>query len=91
MKPLDRYTCEEALRRLDDYLDRELRPEEMTRVQRHLETCEVCAREFTFEAGVLRQVRSKLQRIAVPTSLRTRLAQALAEERARGGEKWNTT
>ena len=35
MSHLSRYTCEEAFRRLDDYLDRELSPEE-TAVKRRL-------------------------------------------------------
>lgn len=93
MSSPDRYTCEEALRRLDDFLDRELRPEEMQRVRNHLETCAVCAREFGFEAAVVQQVRSKLRRIGVPQELRTRLAGMLEteRERRRSGDAWNTT
>ena len=34
--PLDRMSCEEAFRRLDDYLDRELSPDEMRQVEEHL-------------------------------------------------------
>ena len=81
MSPLDRYTCDEALRRLDDYLDRELRPEEMRRVQHHIETCAVCAQEYAFEAKVIAEIRGKLHRIDVPASLRTRLAVLLETER----------
>lgn len=89
----DRMTCEEALRRLDDYLDRELRPEELHRVEGHLKTCEVCAREFGFEAAVVHSVKTKLQRIGVPGELRTRLARLLEAEREknRGGESWTAT
>jgi Putative zinc-finger len=36
MAPIDRYTCEETIRRLDDYLDRELTPHEMQLVKEHL-------------------------------------------------------
>ena len=56
MTHLSRYTCEEAFRRLDDYLDRELSAEEMTLVREHLEICAGCAREFNFEESVLRGV-----------------------------------
>jgi anti-sigma factor (TIGR02949 family) len=93
MSRLDRYTCEEALRRLDDYLDRELRPDEMQHVQEHLETCAVCAKEFAFEASVIGVVRTKLQRIDVPADLRTRLARLLEAERAAGwgDASWTTT
>ena len=53
MTHLNRYTCEEAFRRLDDYLDRELSSEETALVHEHLEICAGCAREFNFEASVL--------------------------------------
>jgi mycothiol system anti-sigma-R factor len=81
MTQVERYTCEEAFRRLDDYVDRELSDEEMGRVQEHLETCAVCAREFAFETSVLQHVRTKLHRIRAPATLRERLSRLLAEER----------
>jgi anti-sigma factor (TIGR02949 family) len=80
----DRYTCEEMLRRLDDYLDRELSPEEIIRVEAHLQDCEACAREFGFEANVIHAVRAKLRPVDVPASLLDRVALAVARERARG-------
>jgi anti-sigma factor (TIGR02949 family) len=75
--PLDRMTCEETFRRLDDYLDRELSPKEMRQVEEHLRTCEVCTSEFVFEASVLSGVRRKLQSIAGPSDLLTRIAARL--------------
>jgi anti-sigma factor (TIGR02949 family) len=81
MTHLNRYTCEEAFRRLDDYLDRELTSEEMTLVREHLEICAGCAREFNFEASVLNGVRDKLQQIDVPESLQLRILSVL--DRAR--------
>ncbi|MDQ3995994.1 MAG: zf-HC2 domain-containing protein [Gemmatimonadota bacterium] len=83
----DRYTCEEMLRRLDDYLDRELTPDEMRRAEEHLETCEACVREFGFEANVIRAVRAKLRQVDVPETLLDRVAMSLARERA--GENGN--
>jgi anti-sigma factor (TIGR02949 family) len=77
----NRYTCEEAFRRLDDYLDRELSAEEMTLVQEHLDICAGCAREFTFEASVLRGVREKLRQIDLPDSLQARILAALGNVR----------
>ena len=61
--------CADAIRRLDDYLDRELSPVDLDRVRRHLEACALCAREFRFEAGLIREVRAKVNRIAVPADL----------------------
>jgi anti-sigma factor (TIGR02949 family) len=78
---LNRYTCEEAFRRLDDYLDRELTHEETVLVQEHLEICAGCAREFNFEASVLRGVRDKLRQIDVPASLQSRILSVLNGQR----------
>ena len=81
MTHLSRYTCEEAFRRLDDYLDRELSAEEMTLVHEHLDICAGCAREFNFEASVLRGVREKLRQIDLPDSLQARILAALGKAR----------
>jgi anti-sigma factor (TIGR02949 family) len=74
MHPPDRFTCEEVFGRLDDYLDRELSPDEMRMIREHLETCAACASEHRFELGVLDGVREKLRRIAVPQDLMARIA-----------------
>jgi len=79
MTHLNRYTCEEAFRRLDDYLDRELSAEEMTLVHEHLDICAGCAREFNFEASVVRGVRQKLRQIDLPDSLQARIVAALGK------------
>jgi anti-sigma factor (TIGR02949 family) len=81
MTHLSRYTCEEAFRRLDDYLDRELSGEEMTLVHEHLEICAGCTREFNFEASVLNGVRTKLRQIELPPSLEARIVAALQSDR----------
>ena len=81
MTRLNRYTCEEAFRRLDDYLDRELSSEETVLVREHLEICVGCAREFNFEASVLKGVREKLRQIDVPESLQARILSVLEKQR----------
>jgi len=81
MTHLNRYTCEEAFRRLDDYLDRELSSEETVLVREHLEICAGCAREFNFEESVLRGVRTKLRQIDLPPSLQARILSVLNAER----------
>jgi anti-sigma factor (TIGR02949 family) len=77
MTPLTRYTCEEAFRRIDDFLDRELSAIEMQLVHEHLEICEGCAREFQFEASLLDGVKRKMRRIDVPAGLISRVLAAL--------------
>lgn len=76
----DRYTCEQAFKRLDDYVDRELSPDEQRLVSEHLQTCQTCASEFTFEAGVLDGVRDRLRRIAAPPGLLDRVLGKLRSE-----------
>ena len=71
--PLNRHTCEEAFRRLDDFLDRRLTPEETRLVEQHLQTCEACTQEFTFEASVLTGVRRRLRHLEAPSDLLSRV------------------
>jgi anti-sigma factor (TIGR02949 family) len=77
----DRYTCEDVFRRLDDYLDRELSADEIRLVEEHLKVCAMCAREHAFEEGVIRHVRAKLQRLAVPPDLLQRISTSLVGAR----------
>jgi anti-sigma factor (TIGR02949 family) len=79
MSPVDRYTCQETFRRLDDYLDHVLTPHEMQFVREHLEVCAVCASEFRFEASILTQLRNKLQRITAPADLAAKISRGLAQ------------
>lgn len=86
MDRLDRYTCEEALRRLEDFLDRELAPDELRRVQGHLDTCAACTSQFQFERELLDGLREKIQRISLPADLKAKIARSIdAERRAAEG------
>lgn len=77
MNVLNRFTCEEAFRRLGDYLDRELSPAETALIEAHLEICDGCAREFEFERSILSGVRSKLREVELPSELHARIAAIL--------------
>ena len=81
---LDRTTCEETFRRLDDYLDRRLSPEETRLIEEHLHRCEACSREFVFEASVLEAVRERLRRVAAPPDLIARISAQIQAERDDG-------
>lgn len=78
----NRLTCEEVFARLDDFLDRELSPEEMRLVEEHIETCAACASEHRFERQVVDSVRDKLQRIELPAALRQSILARLASGEA---------
>lgn len=71
--PLNRHTCEEAFRRLDDFLDRRLSPEETRMVEEHLHMCAACTREFNFESSVLEGVKQKLRHVEAPADLLARI------------------
>ena len=86
MSTLDRYTCEETVRRLNDYLDRELSPAEMTLVREHLETCTGCAGAFAFESSVLAELKAKLRRIDLPQSLVAKVEAILSDPRLKKPE-----
>jgi anti-sigma factor (TIGR02949 family) len=85
MELLDRYDCEAALRRLEDFLDRELTPDEMKKVQAHLDTCAACTKRFQFEREVLDALKDKIRRISLPDHLRERIARKIDEERRAAG------
>jgi anti-sigma factor (TIGR02949 family) len=76
-QPLNRNTCEEAFRRLDDFLDRRLNPEETRLVEEHLQICDACTREFSFESSVLNGVKRKLRQLEVPSDLLGRILSRL--------------
>jgi anti-sigma factor (TIGR02949 family) len=85
MSEVERFTCEDVFRRLDDYLDRELSAEEMEQVADHLEACAQCAQEQRFEARVLETIRGKLRHLQAPDLLIKRVAKILEQERKRAG------
>jgi anti-sigma factor (TIGR02949 family) len=82
--PLNRTTCEEAFRRLDDFLDRRLPHAEMHLIEEHLEICAACAREFAFEASVLNGVRQKLRQLSMPPDLLSRITAEIRAARKTG-------
>ncbi len=71
------YTCNEALSRLDDYLDRELSPREIELVARHLKICRHCAEKFAFEAAFVADLREKLRHLDAPPHLLNQIRAAL--------------
>ena len=81
---MNRKTCEEAFRRLDDFLDRQLGPEETRLVEEHLRVCEACTREFTYEASVLTGLKGKLRQLAAPSELLGRILSQLPPSTEQG-------
>jgi anti-sigma factor (TIGR02949 family) len=74
---LSRTNCEEAFRRLNDYLDRRLTPEEMRIIEEHLEICAWCAQEFNYETSVLHGLKRKVRQLDIPVGLLSRILSQL--------------
>ncbi len=72
--------CEEIQRHVNAYLDRELEPAELERVEFHLGLCGRCADRFRFEGNVLHYVRHHTRAAALPEG---EVERVLARFRAR--------
>ncbi len=75
-------SCQEAAARLDDYVDRELSPEELGEVEAHLQVCARCAPVFRFQEGVLRRLQETIGRIQAPDGLLEQVMTRLRSEAA---------
>jgi anti-sigma factor (TIGR02949 family) len=73
MSEMDRSTCEDTVRRLNDFLDRELQESDMAIVREHLNACEVCANGFEFNGSVLHAIKAKLHDASLPDGLKGRI------------------
>jgi anti-sigma factor (TIGR02949 family) len=79
-----RFSCDEVLRRLDDFVDRALGFEEIHRVEAHLADCVACAEAARFESSLIAGIRARLRRIAVPSGLRESIHIRLTTETLQG-------
>jgi anti-sigma factor (TIGR02949 family) len=75
-------TCEAILRRLDDYIDRELSPDDARMVERHIEDCLRCAGRYRFEIRLIQEMRRRLRRSSLPGDLMARIKLRLDAETA---------
>lgn len=69
----DFYSCEEAIKRLNEYLDHQLNDEERVVVIKHLEICKPCLSRFTFEQELIVSIRQKLCSMGMPQNLKDKL------------------
>lgn len=70
--------CKEAIERLDDYLDRELSPQEQQQVATHLKICAHCAQMYHFERGLIEDIRTKAVQVQVPPELMNQISLSLS-------------
>jgi len=77
---VDFYSCEEAVKRLNEYLDHEMTAAERADVLKHLEICRPCLSRFTFEQTLVVSLRQKVSVMCIPSTLREKLFLLLREE-----------
>ena len=65
------------------YLDRELSDEDIVQVKSHLDECLGCFHLFQFQDSLRRLVKVRCQEQQAPDTLRIRIVERLAAERAR--------
>ncbi len=69
----DFYSCEAAIKRLNEYLDHEMTAEERVVVLKHLEICRPCLKRFSFEQTLVMSMREKVSLLCIPPALREKL------------------
>jgi anti-sigma factor (TIGR02949 family) len=70
-------SCQEAFEKLDDFLCRELTPEDIQRLESHLCECFHCAEAFKAEGRLHECIKRKIEKIAMPPDLAQRVRAAL--------------
>ncbi len=75
---IDYNACQEAVKRLTEFLDQELGPEQEEMVRRHLHECRGCFARFRFEETLLRTIRERAEAIRAPEALREKILGLIA-------------
>lgn len=65
--------CYQIYAQVLPYLDRELAPEDVQQVERHLSACPGCEEHFRFDGDVLRFVKQRVPRAQMPDTMQERL------------------
>jgi anti-sigma factor (TIGR02949 family) len=76
--------CEEALSRLQEFVDGELDDAARADVEAHFRACTDCSPHLSMEEEFRRRVQEALRRPRCPESLRSRITAMIEEEKASG-------
>ena len=77
----DYYSCEQAINRLNEYLDHELVAGERATVIKHLQICRPCLERFRFEETLMVSIRTKIAGLSAPGSLKSKLSAMIRGDR----------
>jgi len=78
--PVEFNQCQQAVRRLNEYLSRELNSDETDLVQQHLQQCKGCFDKFHFEETLLKTIRAKISSVSAPSGLRDSVLRLLGRD-----------
>ena len=67
----ERTDCSEALLRVYEYLDGELGPDDVAKIQAHLDECGPCLKEYDLDTTLKALIKRSCGREPAPDSLRT--------------------
>ncbi len=70
-------TCEEAVTKLYEYLDKELDQESVALLEKHLELCKTCCNHFEFEKKVRSLIQEKCTDARAPQFLKNKILNRL--------------
>ena len=73
--------CRDCLERLYEYLDKELSPDDVATVRRHIDDCRGCSDHFFFEASLIEKIHDACADDRAPAHLRERIILRLSEVR----------
>jgi len=87
-EPLEFNQCQEAVKKLTEFLSHELGPDEEEKVQRHLRQCRGCFSKFHFEETLLKTIRERAEQVRAPLALRNKILGIIGKHDSRheGGE-----
>ena len=66
-------TCEEAAKRLYEYLDEEISPADYDKITLHLELCRICCKHFEFEEIIRSIIRNKTRSEKMPSLIKEKI------------------
>ena len=70
-------TCEEAVKKLYDYIDKELDPNVIRQIDKHLEICRMCCDHFEFEKRMKSLVHESCFQNRAPNYLKLKIVDDL--------------
>lgn len=73
--------CQEAVKKLNEYLSRELDATEEDVVKKHLSECKGCFEKFRFEETLLKTIRERASQVRAPEALRSKILGLLRDNR----------